>query len=347
MLTFTANRARNLREHFVLGCSAFAGIYSPVTEEASINTILRAVDAGVRMMDTAPHYGCGMSEERVSQALGKIEDPDITKDIQVWTKVGRVMLSERDTKLALDDSNVPGTEQCLYTLSPMERIPHYDFSFAGAMKSHEDSRKRMPHVAKFYGLRVHDCEDKEKMETTLDPTNGSLAALVQLRKDGITSDVGLGVNSPDYALNIIKSSPEGTINTILLAGAWNLMEQLEVCLELFEECMQRGIKIHIAGVLASGLLAGRDRYRYAEPQSAHLDKRDQWLALCAEYDLSLPAVAVAFCLMPSAVSAVAIGVRSEEEFAQAVEWFNTDVPVELYAKAKQRGLLAEHVPLPV
>ena len=46
----------------------------------------------------------------------------------------------------------------------------------------------------------------------------------------------------------------GTIQSALLAGGWNLLNQQ--ALPLLAEAEARGIDIHMAGVFSSGLLAG-------------------------------------------------------------------------------------------
>ena len=67
-----------------------------------------------------------------------------------------------------------------------------------------------------------------------------------------------------------------------------------------------------------------------------------------KHGLALPVVAIAFALMPAVVEKAAVGVKSAEEVRMNVEWLAAAaaVPAELWAEAKQLGLLAERVPVP-
>ena len=52
--------------------------------------------------------------------------------------------------------------------------------------------------------------------------------------------------TPSYA----SGKPPGTFDSIMSAGAWNLIDQDGY--ELMLECQRRGIKVHNAGIFASG-----------------------------------------------------------------------------------------------
>ena len=73
--------------------------------------------------------------------------------------------------------------------------------------------------------------------------------------------MSLGMNDPTYVRRMISGKPEGTFDSIMSAGAWNLINQDGY--ELMLECQKRGIKVHNAGIFASGLLVGGSHYKYA------------------------------------------------------------------------------------
>jgi hypothetical protein len=57
-------------------------------------------------------------------------------------------------------------------------------------------------------------------------------------------------------------------------------------------------------------------------------------------------VALKFCLLPTVVTGICVGVKSREELGQVVAWFAEavkvgTVPTALFAEAKRRGLLAK------
>jgi hypothetical protein len=69
----------------VFGGAPIAGLYAPVSAEQAAATLEAAWAAGVRRFDTAPHYGAGLSEQRIGRFLAGRSRPGCT----VSTKVGR------------------------------------------------------------------------------------------------------------------------------------------------------------------------------------------------------------------------------------------------------------------
>jgi D-threo-aldose 1-dehydrogenase len=68
----------------VFGGAPIGGLYAPVSDEAAAGTLTAAWEAGIRVFDTAPHYGVGVSERRLGSFLaGRPRD-----EFAVCTKVG-------------------------------------------------------------------------------------------------------------------------------------------------------------------------------------------------------------------------------------------------------------------
>merc|ERR1711879_1039611 len=89
-----------------------------------------------------------------------------------------------------------------------------------------------------------------------------------MRKNGIIAHASLGMNSsreahqgvPDEIIRLIRGAGDGTFDSALLAGGWNLLSQAG--LPCLLECQRRGIPVHLAGIFASGLLVGGSTYAY-------------------------------------------------------------------------------------
>jgi D-threo-aldose 1-dehydrogenase len=93
------------------------------------------------------------------------------------------------------------------------------------------------------------------------------------------------MNKADFLLRYIRKFPEGTFDSILVAGCWNLLDQsgyellgyeLQVFDLSFRECELRGIKVTLAGIFGSGLLWGVNFLRYTAPQQSDIERRDKW-----------------------------------------------------------------------
>jgi len=358
-------------QHLILGCSSLAGLYSPLPEEDAHGAVHAALAAGVLVFDTAPHYGCGLGEARLGRALKAALDSDAAAAIHVWTKVGRVMLTEDvDASLLqgvvaactrehggyeIDIGNVPGSTGCIFPSAPSTVLPVFDYSAAGAWRSCDDSVRRLlldgADTRTKLSLRVHDCECDRHIAAALADGTGAFAGLVALRAQGRIEHVSLGVNDVAAALRIVRDAPHGTLDNLMIAGSWNLLDHSEACWQLFEECRARGITVHNAAVLASGLLAGGATYRYTRVVPPEVAQRaERWRTLCDEYQVPLPAAAVRFALLPMAVDAVAIGAKNAHEVRDIVSWFDdggarVQVWDELFVEAQRRGLIGGHVPL--
>lgn len=348
----------SLESNLILGCSSLAGLYTSTTEETAEETVRAAINAGFLLFDTAPHYGCGLGEERLGRALKKCCSQEKQRDIKIWSKVGRLMIpiieSNRSSETTtggreVDTGNIPGSKNCAFPDAPRNVIPVFDYTSDGVLRSHADSMKRIGFES-LHGLRIHDCETAESIAAVLgDADNalntGGLSALVQLRLNGTIRDVSLGVKDAASALAVLRGAATGSFNSIMIAGCWNILEHSPVCLELLLECQRQSIPVHNCGVFASGLLVGGSTYRYAEASAEEKQRTAIWTALCEEYGVPLPAVALKFSLLPCIIEASAVGVKSPSEVAQLVEWFSYPVFYDLLLDAKRRGLIAPHVPL--
>mmetsp|Transcript_15179 Transcript_15179/g.14577 ORF Transcript_15179/g.14577 Transcript_15179/m.14577 type:complete len:355 (-) Transcript_15179:175-1239(-) len=340
----------SVSSHLILGCSSFAGIHSSITDAMVYETVKTAISNGFKQFDTAPHYGCGLGEINLGKALQSI---DIDKyGIKIYSKVGRLMLKVEEgdlSKLKINDGieidfdNIPGSNKTIFPNSPLDIIPVYDYSSSGVITSLKESLTRLQ-VEEVYGLRLHDCESNVHIDAVLS-SNGGLGALVKMRGEGVIKDVSVGVNRADSALKIVKSAPVGSLDSLMIAGCWNLLDHSAECMELLIECQTRGVLVNNAGVFASGLLAGGGTYKYAPASDVEINKTKLWNNLCVEYDVPLPAVALRFGLLHSAIGACAVGVKNPHEVLQIIEWFNCIIPIELFIVAKERGLLGSHIPL--
>src|SRR6516225_1589268 len=67
----------------IFGGAPIGGLYEPVSEDQAAAALAAAWAAGIRAFDTAPHYGVGLSEQRIGKFLAG------RKGFALSTKVGR------------------------------------------------------------------------------------------------------------------------------------------------------------------------------------------------------------------------------------------------------------------
>jgi len=315
----------------ILGAGPFGcGWAGDVSEDGATATVEKAISLGIRYVDTAPWYGAGLSEERVGRALAEIKAPE---KIALSTKVGRYIVPKASSS-SFGDRVEHGYD--FNTAAYHDNIPVWDYRKDGILESFHQSQARLRR--QFIDcLRVHDAETPERWEEA-SGADGAIKALASLRAQGQISEVSLGFNSAEYLLKSVRHFPAGTIDNIMIARTWNLLDTSAY--ELLLECQRKGIRVHMAAIFCSGLLWGQKTFMYSSNvPTEYAEKVKRWEELAASFGLSLPAVALAFAYLPACVERIAIGVTSPEQVELYVALCNADVPVALWRKAKELGLL--------
>lgn len=354
-------RARVLRcrtappgvDRLLFGASTLAGFtYAPCNRETALGAVRRAVELGIRSFDTAPHYGLGLSEARLGEALS-LYAADVP--CRVWTKVGRYLLprheceeacaSGRIARSAVEWDNMHGHPGCIFPDADPEVAEVADYSAAGVARAHAGSvgRLRLRSPVQLAGQRVHDPDTDSRCGAALAP-DGAVAELVRLRRAGTIGEVSIGCWSIPHVERMLRACPAGTFDSVMLAGRWNLIDQSGY--ELLLECQRKGVRVHNASIFASGLLAGGTTYQNREAPPEIVRRATCWSALACKYGSSLSAVALHFALLPQVVELAAIGMRSSEEVEKNVALLAERIDPRLWLEAQREGLLAQHIALP-
>ncbi|WP_410789127.1 aldo/keto reductase [Kribbella sp. C-35] len=304
-----------------LGLASVGGMFAAVPERQAVATIDRAWELGVRLFDTAPVYGYGLSEQRAGLALrGRPRD-----EFVLCTKVGRLI--------------EPGGPdlQPIWAEPPAGVGPRLDYSYDATIRSFEASLERMG-IDRIDVLHIHDPE--------LDFTTASteaFRALVELRGRGTIRAISLGVNHADVAARFLRETttapsehpgggPGGPAvdgpDVILLAGRYSLLDQSGAD-ELLPLCEKLGVAVLAAGVFHGGVLADTADgapHGYERVPRDVLRRIDVLRELCSAYGVPLLAAALQFPLTHPAVPAVVVGARSPREIAEVAAWHDYEVP---------------------
>jgi aryl-alcohol dehydrogenase-like predicted oxidoreductase len=136
--------------------------YGKVNDEESIKTVLRAIDLGINLFDTADVYGVGRSERVLGKAINEYRD-----NVVIATKFGSVF----------DEDN-------LRTLGKKNTSPEY------IRKAIEASMKRLQtDFIDIYQLHSsqHDPEDAKRVQTHLE----------DLTEEGLIGGYGWSTDDPE------------------------------------------------------------------------------------------------------------------------------------------------------
>ena len=314
-----------------MGCAPIGGLYQPVSDAQARATLDGAWDAGVRFFDTAPFYGYTQSERRLGAALR--ERP--RHEFVVSTKVGRLMRPDASVR--------PGDDGFA---APLPFRPHYDYTYDGVLRSHEDSLQRLG-LERIDILFVHDIgkathgEHDQQYWRQL-THGGGFRALDELRASGQVKAVGLGVNECEI---VLCAMAEFDLDCTLLAGRYTLLEQASLS-PLLDLCVERGNAIVIGGPFNSGVLAGNGKFNYADAPAAILKRVARLDAVCREFGVPLQAAALQFPLAHPAVASCIPGGQDLAQLRQNLDWFAAPLPDALWLALRDAELLDARAPLP-
>jgi D-threo-aldose 1-dehydrogenase len=299
------------------GSAPIGNLYSEISDEDAEDAVDAAWQAGIRYFDTAPHYGLGLSEQR----LGRVLAGRPRAEFVVSTKVGRLLVpnpAPTGSDLGSGGFAVPDN----YTRKR-------DYSADGVRRSLEASLNRLG-LDRIDIVLVHDPDDyvDEVIAT-------AIPALVELREQGVIGAIGVGMNQWLAPLRMVN---ETDIDVVMLAGRWTLVDRSGEL--LMDRCAERQVSVLVAAPYNSGLLArdwpAEDAYFDYAPASARMLEIARDLASTAgQHGVSLPQLALQFPLRHPAAATVVAGMRTAWEVQSSAARMSADIPEQAWAQVAQ------------
>ncbi len=271
-------------------------------EEKSIQTIQKAVEAGITLIDTAPAYGFGKSEEVVGKAIKGIRDKVILS-----TKCGLWWNDERGSKF-FEQSGYQ-VNRCLDPDTIKQEI--------------EMSLKRL-------GTDYIDVyfTHWQSMDPYFTPIEKTMECLMDLKRQGLIKAIG--------ASNVSKENIEEYLKYGQLDVIQEKYSMLDRKLEttLVDTCLENNLSIMAYSPLEQGLLTGKIGMDYVvNPKEARAgipwyqpEKRikvinmlNSWKDLTEKYDCTLSQLVVAWTMWQPGMSHVLCGARKPEQIMETVK----------------------------
>jgi D-threo-aldose 1-dehydrogenase len=300
------------------GGAAIGNLFTEVSDAGARAAVDAAWDGGIRAFDTAPHYGLGLSERRLGDALRHRPRDQYV----ISTKVGRLL-----------EPTVPGGTPGRDTEGfavPARYVRRFDFSVGGVLRSIEASLKRL-------GL--------DRVDVTLihDPgAHGEQAfreaypALERLRAEGVVGAIGVGMNEVAMLTRFVTDTD---VDVVLEAGRYTLLDW-SAADTLLPAAARRGVSVIAGGVFNSGLLAAPEpgsTYDYGKASDGLIARALQLEETCGRFGVPLRAAAARFPLTHPSVASVLIGARSAEEVTDAVRLRSLEIPPALWDALAEAG----------
>lgn len=305
------------------GAAVIGNLFTEVTDEQAHQAVTAAWQRGIRYFDTAPHYGLGLSERRLGEALREHPREEYT----LSTKVGRRLEPSADGGDDLANGfAVPATSRRLW-----------DFSADGVRRTLDASLERLG-LDRVDVVYLHDPDDHAEQAL-----REGCPALEKLRSEGVIGAIGVGMNQAEMLTRFVR---ETDVDVVLCAGRYTLLDQSALT-ELLPAAVERGVSVVIGGAFNSGLLADPrpgSTYDYAQAPGDLLDRALRMKEAAERHGITLRAAALAFCAAHPAVASVLVGARSADEVRDAADQFATPVPPEFWRELRDTGLLTTEEP---
>jgi len=311
------------------GGAPLGNMFDVVDAETAAGALAAAWETGVRLFDTAPHYGSGLSEHRFGNALRMYPRDQFV----LSTKVGRLLKADPS-----GPDNPPFVDGLPFRVEP-------DYGYDATMRSIEDSYQRLG-LAQIDIAYVHDLAPdhlgdawEEQFEIAC---TGAFRALLELRDQGVIKGWGLGVNLTAPCMRALEQSDP---DVFLLAGRYSLLNQPALD-DLFPLCEARGVHVVVGGPYNSGLLAGGRNFDYQQAPAQMIAKRDKIAAICDAHGADIRSAALQFCAAHPVVAAIIPGSKRRERVEENARLMDAVVPQAVWHELKAAGLIPEDAPVP-
>jgi D-threo-aldose 1-dehydrogenase len=328
-----------------MGTAPIGGWPIAVSFDDAQETISTAWNKGVRYYDTAPLYGSGMAEAR----LGYFLKDKKREEFAIATKVGRLVV----------DSNAVSEK---FKGQDPHKETIFDFSYDGAMRSFEESLKRLQ-LDSVDILHLHDPDNHP--EHLAIAKKGALKAMIKLRDEKVIKAIGCGLNQNEMLLDLAKI---GCFDCFLLAGRYTLLDQTSLD-ELIPYCKNNNISLVLGGVFNSGILIDPNPSSYFDytqldenwfenakkalvRNPKDFESADYWLNkayklrdACNEFDISLSKAAIQFPYFNDIVSSVILGMNSKEQVEENYLNYNEKISEDFWNHLRNNSLLDSRSPI--
>ncbi|MGE8376762.1 MAG: aldo/keto reductase [Sphingobacterium sp.] len=299
-----------------------------------LQAIEAAWNAGIRLFDTSPWYGLGLSERRMGLFLKDQPRDSFT----LSTKVGRLMEPNEDFTM----------EQILWK-GKLNFGYKYDYSAAGVRRSVEDSLQRLGlssiDIVFIHDLSPDNGDMKDRYAHYFEvAAKGAMPELTKMREEGIIKGWGLGVNTIEPILQTLSVADP---DIFLSACQYSLIKHEGDLNKVFPKVAERDVSIVVGAPLCAGFLSGKDRYLYDGTFPAGVKEKLNALQRVAEnHAVDLRTAALQFAAAPAEVSGVIPGAHTVEQAIQNAQSFKTKIPADFWEELKHEKLIVKNAPVP-
>ncbi|GAA0698422.1 aldo/keto reductase [Kitasatospora atroaurantiaca] len=307
------------------GASVIGNLYRVTPSFDAAAAIDAAWDASIRYFDTAPHYGLGLSERRLGDAL----QVRPREEYVISSKVGRLLVPN-ERPCGADTEGFAVRED-------LRR--QWDFSRDGVHRSIEETLGRTG-LDRLDVVYLHDPDDHWQQAA-----EEAIPALADLRDQGVIGAIGAGMNQSAMLTRFLR---ETAADVVMTAGRYTLLDQSALD-DVLPAAQELGKSVVAVGVFNSGLLsqdrpASGMKYDYQDASTDLVQQAQAIADVCEQHGTTLPAAAIAFPFTHPAVVNVTLGMRTADQVERNAELHRRPVPAGLWDHLRAEGLIRADVP---
>lgn len=287
--------------HLSFGASSLGSVFHETNEKDSFEAVEAAIEGGINFIDVSPYYGHYKAETVLGKALRNIPRDKYF----LSTKVGRYGKDGVNTW----DYSAKRVTDSVYESMERLGIDHIDL------------------------INVHDIEFQAALPGGLQKVvDETLPALVELRKKGVVSHVGITDLQLENLKWVVEHSEEGTVESILNFCHYTLNDDaLADYLDFFE---QHGIGIINASPLSMGLLSQRGVPAWHPAPKALVEACQKAAEHCKEKNYPIERLAVQYAVSNGRIASTLFSSANPDNVRRNITWANEEPDWDLVSEVK-------------
>jgi aryl-alcohol dehydrogenase-like predicted oxidoreductase len=288
--------------HLSFGASSLGSVFRETNEKESFEAVEAAIEGGINFIDVSPYYGHYKAETVLGKALRNIP----RNKYYLSTKVGRY---------------------------GKDGVNTWDYSAQRVTDSVYESMERLG-IEHIDLINVHDIEFQTArhggLQLVVDET---LPALVELKKKGIVSHVGITDLQLENLKWVIGHCQQPVVESILNFCHYTLNDDaLTDYLDFFE---QKGVGVINASPLSMGLLSQRGVPAWHPAPKALVQACEKAARYCEEKGYPIEKLAVQYSVSNPRVASTLFSSANPANVRRNIEWANEEPDWDMVRAVKE------------
>lgn len=320
----------------IFGTSALGNLYTSLTpaEKTEIVKACIAASPVPAVFDTAGKYGAGLALEALGNSLRELGVPQ--QSVMISNKLGWYRIPLTGDEPAFE----PGVWKDIQ-FDAEQRI-----SYEGILQCYEQGNGLLGgyHASL---VSVHDPDEYLAAAVSGDERAKRLAdikdayrALFELKSHGRVQAVGVGAK--DWRV-IREITDMLALDWVMIANSMTLHTHPDELLDYMAHLQSKGTGIINSAVFNGGFLTGGDYYNYRLVDKEHvalMHWRDQFFAVCADFDVQPAHACVQFGLSVPGVTAIALSTSKAGKVKGNVDMATKSIPVDFWKALRAQHLIS-------